>query len=131
MSPVVNRIPSDEGLPTAADNRVMDPAPLGWLVRRVLDNVRGTFPELAKVEVDSMWGAFVDCTPDALPVISKVDQVSGLVLAAGCSGHGFELGPATGHLAAELAVNDSPSVDPTPFRLSRLVDGSELVIGSL
>ena len=112
-------------------NRVLDPEPLGWLVRRMLENVRGTFPELAQIEATSAWGAFVDCTPDAVPAISQVEQVSGLVLAAGCSGHGFGLGPGTGHLAAELAVNDTPSVDPAPFRLSRLVDGSELVIGSL
>ncbi len=112
-------------------NRVLDPDPLDWLVRRVIENVRTTFPELAQVEVDSAWGAFVDCTPDAVPVISPIDQVDGLVLAAGCSGHGFGLGPAVGHLAAELCVNDTPSVDPTPFRLSRLVDGSKLVIGPI
>jgi glycine/D-amino acid oxidase-like deaminating enzyme len=112
-------------------NRVIDPDPLDWLVRQVLENVRGTFPQLAQVEVNSVWGAFVDCTPDALPVISHVDHASGLVLAAGCSGHGFGMGPAIGHLAADLVANDTPSVDPAPFRLSRLLDGSELVIGPL
>jgi glycine/D-amino acid oxidase-like deaminating enzyme len=57
--------------------------------------------------------------------------VKGLVLAAGCSGHGFGLGPGLGHLAAELVVNDTPCVDPTPFRLSRLVDGSKLDIAAI
>jgi glycine/D-amino acid oxidase-like deaminating enzyme len=112
-------------------HRVLDPEPLDSLVRRVLDNVRGTFPELADIEADSVWGALVDCTPDAKPVISKVDQVDGLVLAAGCSGHGFGLGPGVGMLASQLISGDTPCVDPTKFRLSRLVDGSKLEVGSL
>ena len=112
-------------------NRVLDPKPMAWLVRQVLDNVRGTFPQLADIEVDSVWGAAVDCTPDAVPVISPIDAIGGLFLAAGCSGHGFGLGPGIGFLAAQVIVNDVPCVDPTPFRLSRLVDGSKLVIGPI
>lgn len=111
--------------------RVLDPEPLDYLVKRVLGNVRGTFPELANVEVDSMWGALVDCTPDAKPVISKVDQTEGLFLAAGCSGHGFGLGPGVGLLASQLIRGDTPSVDPQDFRLERLVDGSKLEVGSI
>lgn len=112
-------------------NRVLDPEPQQWLVKKVLDNVRAAFPQLGNIEIDSAWGALVDCSPDAVPVISKVDQVEGLVLAAGCSGHGFGMGPGIGFLAAELLRNDTPCVDPTPFRLSRLVDGSKLNIASL
>jgi glycine/D-amino acid oxidase-like deaminating enzyme len=63
--------------------------------------------------------------------VSQVEGVEGLVLAAGCSGHGFGLGPGLGYLAAELVVNDTPCVDPTPFRLSRLVDGSKLDIAAI
>ncbi len=112
-------------------NRVLDPAPQQWLVRRVLASVRATFPQLANIKVQSVWGALVDCSPDAVPVISKVDQVDGLVLAAGCSGHGFGMGPGIGLLAAQLLRNDEPCVDPAPYRLSRLVDGSRLEIGFL
>lgn len=112
-------------------NRVLDPAPQQWLVRKMLENVRRAFPQMANVGVASMWGALVDCTPDAVAVISKVDQVDGLVLAAGCSGHGFGMGPGIGLLAAQLLRNDTPCVDPTPFRLSRLVDGSKLQIAAI
>ena len=112
-------------------NRVLDPPPLKWLVRQVVESVRKTFPQFGEIEIDSAWGGFVDCTPDAVPVVSQVDGVEGLVLAAGCSGHGFGLGPGLGYLAAELLVNDMPCVDPTPFRLSRLVDGSKLDIAAI
>ncbi|KQX41216.1 D-amino acid oxidase [Devosia sp. Root436] len=112
-------------------NRVLDPPPLKWLISQVVESVRTTFPQLGDIKIDSAWGGFVDCTPDAVPVVSQVDAVEGLVLAAGCSGHGFGLGPGLGYLAAELIANDKPSVDPTPFRLSRLVDGSKLDIAAI
>lgn len=112
-------------------HRVLDPKPQQWIVRKILDGVRGTFPQLADVKIDSAWGSLVDCSPDAVPVISKVDQIDGLVLAAGCSGHGFGMGPGIGFLAAQLVRNDAPCVDPTPFRLSRLVDGSKLELAAI
>lgn len=111
--------------------RVLDLAPQQWLVRRIQENVRRTFPQLADVPIVGAWGSLVDCSPDAVPVISKVDQVRGLVLAAGCSGHGFGMGPGIGYLAAQLLRDDEPCVDPTPFRLSRLVDGSKLDIAAI
>ncbi|SLK02404.1 NAD(P)/FAD-dependent oxidoreductase [Novosphingobium mathurense] len=111
--------------------RVLDPEPQQWLVRRILANVARSFPQFAGIELAGAWGALVDCSPDAVPVISKTEQVEGLVLAAGCSGHGFGMGPGIGLLAAQLLANDTPCVDATPFRLSRLVDGSPLEIGGL
>jgi len=112
-------------------NRVLDPAPQQWLVRKILRGVRAAFPQLAEVQVASAWGSLVDCSPDAVPVISKVDQVEGLVLAAGCSGHGFGMGPGIAYLATQLLRGDDPCVDPAPFRLSRLVDGSPLQIAAI
>ena len=111
--------------------RVLDPAPNPRLLKEIIANVRGTFPQLADMEIDHVWGAYVDCTPDAVPVISGIDPIGGLFLAAGCSGHGFGLGPGIGYLAAQLVTNETPSVDPTHFRLSRLVDGSKIKVGSL
>ncbi|RVQ69622.1 FAD-binding oxidoreductase [Croceicoccus ponticola] len=112
-------------------NRVLDPAPLQRLVNQIIENVRGTYRELADVEIDSTWGAFVDCTPDAVPVISGIDAIEGLYLAAGCSGHGFGTGPGIGFLASQLIRNETPSVDPAHFHLSRLTDGSKIKVGPI
>jgi glycine/D-amino acid oxidase-like deaminating enzyme len=57
--------------------------------------------------------------------------MDGFYLAAGCSGHGFGLGPGIGRLAAELVANDTPCVDPTPFKLSRLLNGSKIEVGAI
>ncbi len=110
--------------------RVLDPAPRQKLVNAMLTNVRTTFPELAEVGVDHAWGAYIDATPDAVPVISKT-EVGGLVIAAGSSGHGFGLGPGIAMLAADLATDRAPCVDPHPFRLTRFEDRSSIEVGSL
>jgi glycine/D-amino acid oxidase-like deaminating enzyme len=69
------------------------------------------FPSLRGYRSIIAGVAYVDCTPDAIPVISAADQIGGLTLAAGCPGHGFGLGRGIGHLAAELIANDTTSVD--------------------
>ena len=66
----------------------------------------------------------IDVTPDMAPVISPVESIPGFIIATGFSGHGFGIGPAAGKLVAQLALGDTPMVDPTPFRFSRFTDGS-------
>ena len=114
-----------------SDIRVLDPDPSPKFISAILTNVRKTFPALADIEVVEAWGAYVDSTPDALPVISSVDEISGFYLAAGCSGHGFGVGPGIGLLAAELISNEKPSVDSRPYRLSRLLDGTKIEVGAI
>ncbi|MDK4734872.1 FAD-binding oxidoreductase [Rhizobium sp. CNPSo 3490] len=111
--------------------RVLDPSPNRRTAAAILKNVKSQFPALAGVEVADSWGAYVDFTPDAVPVISPANGVKGLYLAAGGSGHGFGLGPGIGRLAADLVANDTPCVDPSPFRLSRLLDGSKVKVGAI
>ena len=77
------------------------------------------FPGFAGMRVAESWAGLIDVTPDAVPVISPVAALPGLVLASGFSGHGFGIGPGAGRLAAELATGATPVVDPAPFRLSR------------
>ncbi|OAP40662.1 D-amino-acid oxidase [Sinorhizobium glycinis] len=111
--------------------RVLDPAPSRRTIATILKRVTEQFPAMAGIEIADSWGAYVDCTPDAVPVISPADGVKGLYLAAGGSGHGFGLGPGIGRLAADLVANDQPCVDPSPFRLSRFVDGSKVKVGAI
>ncbi|MGO4126723.1 NAD(P)/FAD-dependent oxidoreductase [Inquilinus sp. YAF38] len=111
--------------------RVLDPAPNSRTIAKTLARARGLYPALADVEVAEAWGGYVDFTPDAVPVISPVASIKGFFLAAGFSGHGFGIGPAAGQLAADLVANDTPCVDPGPFRLSRLRDGSRVEVGAI
>jgi glycine/D-amino acid oxidase-like deaminating enzyme len=106
--------------------RILDPAPERQMVDLAMLNLAKEFPALRGVEVAASWGAFIDTSPDLVPVISTVEQVSGLVIAAGFSGHGFGTGPGSGLFASQLATGDTPCVDPSPYRLSRFSDGSAI-----
>ncbi|TPQ48946.1 D-amino-acid oxidase [Prosthecomicrobium hirschii] len=104
--------------------RILDPEPDRAALQRGLARLTAAFPGFAKARIAQTWAGFIDATPDAVPVISPVEALPGLVIATGFSGHGFGIGPAAGQLAAELATGAPPIVDPAPYRFSRFTDGS-------
>ena len=126
----INRWQADQVSPMEKV-RILDPAASSKAVDNIMTRVKTLFPALAKVSVQESWGSFVDSTPDAVPVVSEVDQVKGLFIAAGSSGHGFGLGPGLARLASDLASGNSPCVDPVPFRLTRFTDGSKTRVGNI
>jgi glycine/D-amino acid oxidase-like deaminating enzyme len=110
--------------------RVLDPVPSGRTIQKSWAGVTKAFPFFHQTEIVQSWGGMIDVTPDAIPVISKVDDMPGLHIATGFSGHGFGIGPGAGRLMADLVVGRVPIVDPTPFRLSRFSDGSRIRMDS-
>lgn len=88
-------------------------------VMGTIQRVANVLPAFADAEVEGIWGGMLDMTPDALPVIDKVPEVQNLVVAAGFSGHGFGIGPITGPLAADLALDRSVRIDVQAFRFDR------------
>jgi len=110
--------------------RTLDPDPVGSINDDAMRNLREVFPVFRQANVTQQWAGMIDVTPDAVPVISEVDGMPGLVIATGFSGHGFGIGPAAGRLAAEIATGSPTIVDPTPFRHSRFTDGSPISLQS-
>lgn len=108
--------------------RVLEAKPKASIVQPALDTIVAAYPELAGIRAARLWAGWIDSTPDAVPVISPVEALPGLVVAAGFSGHGFGIGPGAGRLAADLATGAAPIVDPSAFRLSRFFDGSPPVM---
>lgn len=108
------------------ETRILDPKPDARLLRRGLKDMAAAYPTLKDIAIDKAWGGLVDCTPDAIPVISAVSGKPGLFISAGHSAHGFGVGPAVGRLAADLMTGSSPCVDPAPFRYDRMIDGTNL-----
>lgn len=99
--------------------RTMNPKPDQKLLSDVMRSARTLFPALADAQAVETWAGMIDVTPDEIAVISPVESVQGLILASGMSGHGFGLGPGAGLLAAQLAIDEQPVVDPTALSLSR------------
>jgi glycine/D-amino acid oxidase-like deaminating enzyme len=106
--------------------RVLDPVPDQAVLDTALANLKAAYPILRDMKVAERWAGMIDTTPDAIPVISPVETLPGFYLATGFSGHGFGIAPAAARLAADLITADSPLVDPSPFRYSRMIDGTRL-----
>ncbi len=110
------------------EERVADPTPDPAVVKKALAAFRRNRPEVWDADVAEAWAGRIDATPDAVPVISRVEPIKGLTVATGFSGHGFGIGPGAGRLAADLVRDAEPVVDASPFRLSRFWDQKPLFI---
>ena len=108
--------------------RILDPVPDRRRLRRTWAAAQRALPVLAGAEIAQSWGGMIDVTPDAIPIMSDVPDLTGFFVATGFSGHGFGIGPGAGRLMADLVTGAVPLVDPAPYRLSRFFDGSPLVL---
>jgi len=106
--------------------RTLDPTPDAKALKAGWAEAQRAFPALSGASVVQSWAGMIDVTPDALPVISPVNDLAGLFMATGFSGHGFGIGPAAGRLMADLVCDTRPLVDPWDFRLARFSDGSRV-----
>lgn len=109
---------------TAATWRQTDLTPSADAASRIVSLVGHVLPALRTARVHRLWSGLIDLTPDALPVIDRPAKVDGLVVAAGFSGHGFGIGPATGQVVADLALERTPRLALDAFRLSRFAGSS-------
>lgn len=66
-------------------------------------------------------------TLNAVWASSLVNDSSSVVVADSCSlffpGHGFKLGPVSGKILAQLAMDETPSYDMSPFKITRFKFG--------
>lgn len=108
--------------------RILDPEPSERVLRRSWSAAQRAFPVFEQADVVQSWAGLIDATPDAVPVISPVDDLPGMHIATGFSGHGFGIGPGAGKLMADLVTGAEPCVDPYDFRLSRFSDGSKITL---
>jgi len=103
--------------------RILDPEPVPWVLNKAIGNLQRALPAFHGVQVEESWAGYIDATPDAVPVMSEVEDCPGFFIATGFSGHGFGIGPGAGVLMADLVTGKTPVVDPEPFRLSRFSEG--------
>ncbi|WP_409523909.1 NAD(P)/FAD-dependent oxidoreductase [Nitrincola sp. MINF-07-Sa-05] len=104
--------------------RILDPQPSRKTLDETLARARRLLPELGSIPVQTAWAGYIDSTPDGIPVIDEAANLPGFILAAGFSGHGFGIGPGAGRLIAELITGQTPFVEHTQYRLSRLDKGA-------
>jgi glycine/D-amino acid oxidase-like deaminating enzyme len=92
-----------------------DPAVLAAIVKRALR----FYPGMASATVLRGFAGLRPWTPDHLPVVSRVTNLPGLVVAAGHEGDGVGLAAVTGRLVRAIALGEDPPLDIAPLSLDR------------
>jgi len=106
--------------------RVLNPDPSKRVLRGIRKSMDALFPALSGVRIVEAWAGMVETSPDVVPIIGEVGDVSGFHIATGFSGHGFGIGPGAGKALAAMLTGNDNSIDLEPFRLSRFFDGSPI-----
>jgi len=65
---------------------------------------------LKAVRILRYWTGYYVTSPDKHPIYGPIEEVEGLYVAAGYSGHGFMMGPITGKIITEWILNGKPSI---------------------
>jgi sarcosine oxidase subunit beta len=101
----------------------------GFIEDELLPTAVRIFPPIERAGIASMWAGLYEMTPDRHPILGEA-PVSGLYLANGFSGHGFQHAPVVGKLMAEMIVQGRAStVDVTTLGLDRFTSGALVAEG--
>ncbi len=125
----VNPFSEEANYQRLAANRVLNPRPATQTINRLRQMLDLQLPVLRNTPIVETWSGMIDAMPDAVPVMDEIDNISGLFVATGFSGHGFGIGPACGKIMASLIQDQSPGHNINRFRFSRFYDGSKLQLG--
>ena len=77
------------------------------------------FPSLSDAKIVRTWAGWMDHCFDGVPVIDMPQEVPGLMIACGFSGHGFGIGPAAANQIAEWITTGKTTVDLHELRYNR------------
>jgi sarcosine oxidase, subunit beta len=95
---------------------------LGWEQVHLEAAVK-RFPLLAQAGLAHHWAGLYEMSPDAHPLIGRLEPIQNAFIVAGFSGHGFMHGPIAGKLLAEVMLDgrastlDISALDPNRFVL--------------
>ncbi|MGR3714686.1 MAG: NAD(P)/FAD-dependent oxidoreductase [Shimia sp.] len=111
--------------------RELDPKPEKAPIEKALAKFGALFPALGQPKLRASWSGMIDTMPDIVPVVDRVDAITGLSVCTGMSGHGFGIGPAFGRIMADLVTGGDVGYDLCRFRLGRFQDGSRIDLGPI
>lgn len=77
------------------------------------------YPGMREATIIRSYAGLRPWTPDHFPIVSTVETIPGLVIAAGHEGDGIGLAAVTGHLVRDLILDRTPPIDPAPLRWER------------
>ncbi len=98
----------------------VDPEYTDTILMKALERV----PRLETAEVSKAWAGLYETTPDHHAIIGYAEEIDGLFLVTGFSGHGLMHAPAAGIVTAEILTGKNPSIDISPLLPRRFAKGS-------
>ena len=81
--------------------------------------VADLFPIMRSAHIVRAWAGIEARMPDDIPVIGPSSTDENVFHAFGFSGHGFQLGPISGAIMAELVTTGRTNLPIEPFRITR------------
>ena len=87
---------------------------IGAGLKRYVNGLEGV-----EIDPDRSWAGLRPCAPDGLPIIGRPRAMKGMIVATAHAMIGMTLGPVTGRLVAQLAMDDQPEIDLGPVSPSR------------
>ncbi len=103
----------------------------GRLEEDLLPALRRRYPPARVHSVAEAWAGLYEMTPDQNGLLGEHPALPGFIVAAGFSGHGLMLAPATGLAVAELAADGRCSTFPiAPLAVDRFERGEHFTDGA-
>ncbi len=91
---------------------------------KVMEIAVERFPPIAETAIKNSWAGSYETSPDAHPILGRVPELPGFVLANGFSGHGFQHAPGVGQLIAEEILDGKAhTIDISPLSIARFAKG--------
>lgn len=84
-------------------------------LQTVLRHAARLLPVLKDIHIIRTFAGLRPYTPDGLPLLGRVKNIEGFIMAAGHEGDGIALSPVTGKLISELVTEGKTSFDLSPF----------------
>jgi sarcosine oxidase subunit beta len=91
-------------------------------IRAITQRAIRFFPFLKDLHCIRTYAGLRPSTPDDFPIIDRLNNPGGIILATGHGDKGINLAPMTGKIVSELIVNGVANIPIQPFRLARFLE---------
>ncbi len=92
------------------------------VVKAIARRAMRFYPGMQESTIIRTYAGLRPWTPDHFPIVSPVDALPGLIVAAGHEGDGIGLAAVTGWLVTDFVLGRPPIIDPAPLRMSRFLE---------
>jgi len=89
------------------------------LIGGIIKEASRILPKIKDIKVIRTFAGLRPYTPDAMPILGKIDQIKGFIIAAGHEGDGVALAPITGKIIADYVIKGKGFKKIEPFTLER------------